>query len=87
MSKKILINADTQLWVKKKKAYLFEISQLVFISEDINYTAEDTIDITKYNDEHIEYVVGEHGGNLEIMQDIALAIFKEKAESGEYSPN
>lgn len=87
MAKKILIDADTQLYVKKKKAYLFEISQFVYISEDINYTAEDTIDVTEHEDEHIEYVIGEHGGNAEIMQDIALAIFKEKAESGEYSPN
>ena len=87
MSIKVLLDSDAQLYVKKKRDSVFELEQLVYISEDINYVAKDTIDMSDADDGDIAYALVQHGGDMDSNRDIAVALFKEKCEQGEYSPN
>lgn len=86
MGKKILLEPEAQLFVQHKRGRVYQVSQFVFISEDINYTAEDTIDLDNEAVGDIEYCLIQHGGSIEVDQDIAVAVFKDRCEQGEYSP-
>ena len=86
MGIKILLEPEAQLFVQRKRGRVYQLSQFVFISEDINYTAEDTIDLDDEAIGDIEYCLIQHGGSIESDRDIAVAVFKDKCERGEYSP-
>jgi len=87
MAKRELIEADAKLYCKQLSGHRYEVEQFVFISEDINYTAKDIIDINDYDDDHIAYCCNEHGYPTNKDEKfLALAIFKEACQNGEYSP-
>ena len=86
MARKIVLDAESKLTVKELSGNRFVFEMLVFISEDINYMANDIIDSEEYESGYIEGCIFDHCFIDEpTPMDIALAIFKQKAEEGLYA--
>lgn len=82
-----MIDPDSKFWIQEKRDGVFKLSQFVHINEELSYTAEATIDTRDLCKDEVEECLYEHGGSMDSSKDIAIAVFKERSQSGVYAPH